>query len=459
MIFTKKPSKEDFELYQQVLHIPSEYRCIQSRAGAWNLPTNQILLGVKESDFLGWSEFSKIERCPSGFQFYIGSSHLDVFTAYVNSSFPSKACSLFVGGSTDCYRPQNSIESNNVDYSPITEILSQGFYPKLKIFRFGITELFCNGAGLNGAVGDITELLIKMPNLERLEIGGSFTLTRPVRLPKLRQLDIHIVDTCEVSVSREPSEDTFTNLFTSELPALNELTIDFNCDGNFERKTHYSFPDEFLHAVPIPNLNYLELSGLFKEGEVERLKESVVWKKCQRKNCSIGEAYYLAIDVHYTGETAYVAGVSFTNPLQTDPDRIYFSELKVPGEYESGEFYKRELPCILKLVEEHHLNPAVIIIDGYVYLDGINRWGLGARLSNHFYQQGRKISVIGVAKNRRQDTPKDWEVFRGGSSKPLYVKAVGLDDEFSRKLIAGMSGNHRQPTLLKLADTLCRKRA
>ncbi len=459
MIFTIKPNKNDLELYQRILEIPNEHRCIQSRAGKWNLPKNQVLLGVKESDFFGWSEFSKIKERPSGFQFYLGTSHLNVFTAYVNSSFPSKVRDLFVGSSTECYSPANTSTSETLDYSPVSEILSKGFYPDLKVFRFGITELFCNGEGLNGTIGNITELLQKMPNLERLELGGGFTLNNPIHLPKLKEIVINVVDACEIPVSNEPTQETFTNLFKSAFPALNELSIDFNCFGDFERKTNYSFPAEFLDAESMPNLNSIEVSGLFEKGEVKRLTESLVWSKCHGKFCNISEAYYLAIDVHYEGGTAYVAGIAFSDPSQTEPDQVYYSELQVPGEYESGEFYKRELPCIIKLIDEHHLNPSVIIIDGYTYLDGVNNWGLGARLSNYFFQQGKEISVIGVAKNPRKDTPKDWEVLRGSSSKPLYVKAVGLDDNFSREIISGMAGDHRQPILIKLADTLCREKA
>ncbi|MET1257497.1 hypothetical protein [Aliikangiella maris] len=458
MIFKNKPSKEDLELYQQILDIPTEYRCIQSRSGEWNLPINQILLGVKESRFFGWSEFSKIVKSPAGFKFYLGSSHLNVFTSYANSSFPSKVHDLFVGSSTECYKPIKTTESDYLDYSPVTEILASVYYPELKVFRYGITELFCNGEGLNGAVGDITGLLDKMPKLEHLEIGGSFTVNKPINFSNLKELSIQVVDACELPVSKEPSEETFTNLLKSNSPSLNSLTIDFNCYGDFERRTNYVFPDEFLNAESMPNLSYIEISGLFKKGEIKRLKESLIWEKSQRKFCNISEAYYLAIDVHYEGDSAFVAGVSFTDPSQKEPDRVYYSELNVPGEYESGEFYKRELPCITKLIDEHQLNPSVIIIDGFVYLDSVNSWGLGARLSHHYFQQGREISVIGVAKNPRQNIPKNWEVFRGSSLKPLYVRAVGLDDEFSRNIIKSMSGEHRQPTLLKLADKLCRER-
>ena len=50
-------------------------------------------------------------------------------------------------------------------------------------------------------------------------------------------------------------------------------------------------------------------------------------------------------------------------------------------EYVPGEFYKRELPCIIKLLDlvEEHID--CIIIDGFVYLDGDTRPGLGKHIS------------------------------------------------------------------------------
>ncbi len=455
----KEPDKRNLELYQQILEIPTDYRCIQSSSGSWRLPLNQVLLGVTESNFFGWSEFSRIERTPSGFQFYLGASHLDVFTAYVNSSFPLIASELFVGSSTLSYSLPNSTLDESLDYTAITEILSKGFYPNLNEFRFGITELFCNAHGFNGAIGDITTLLEKMPNLELLVLGGTFSLTKPLNLTHLKELDIQVVDMSEVSLSMEPTVDTFKNLFKSHLTELNELTIDFNCFGSFERRTNYSFPAEFLNAEYTPALNSIEITGLFEEGEVKRLKNSLLWNKCQRKFCNITEAYYLAIDVYYEGDIAFVAGVAFSDYSQTDPDRVYYSELKVPGDYEPDEYYKRELPCIIKLIDEHDLSPHVIIIDGYTHLDGVNKWELGDPLSNHFFQNDQEIAVIGVAKTPSRDTPKDREVFRGNNSKALYVQATGLDNDFSRKIISGMSGDHRLPALLRLVDKLCRDRA
>lgn len=66
------------------------------------------------------------------------------------------------------------------------------------------------------------------------------------------------------------------------------------------------------------------------------------------------------------------------------------------ADYKSGEFYKRELPCILTLLDEHQLTPEVIILDGYVWLDGVSKPALGYHL-----QQAIDFTpaLIGVARN------------------------------------------------------------
>lgn len=455
-----KSQKENLALFSKMMEISQEYRCIQSKLGHCDLPMNRVLLGVKQWNTYGWAEFSEVNTEPAGFDFYIGGLHESVFEAYVTSSYPATETSLFVGYSTDCYAlNEHSSLLEILDYSAITAILSKAYYPKLKTLRLGITELLSNSEGVNGAVGDITELLAKMPNLERLEIGGYFILSRPLHLPQLKSLTITVAENWTIALNQEPSEQCFNHLFESNLPALSEMYIYLNCAGDFERGIRYCFPEKFLNSESTPNLSTLEINGLVCQGETQRLTESRIWCGLKSKFNYLTEACFLAVDVHYFNDRAYVCGVSFSQPKQEQPDEVFYSELDVPGEYVSGEFYKRELPCILKLLEEHCLNPRVIIIDGFVYLDDTNRWGLGAHLSYACSQDCQDVDVIGVAKNARKEMPKEWEVIRGSSSKPLYVAASGLDNGFARDLIATMAGEYRMPTLLKMADSLCRERA
>lgn len=161
----------------------------------------------------------------------------------------------------------------------------------------------------------------------------------------------------------------------------------------------------------------------------------------------------LAVDVDYKNTTAHIAGVAFTAWQDTEPLAIYSSSLAGIENYVPGEFFKRELPCILTLLAEHSLKPECIVIDGYVYLDGVEKPGLGKHLHDALKQ---KISVIGVAKQPFKDIPEFCEVYRGHSKKPIYVTVEGVLLDDAKHHICSMHGKFRIPVLLKMADQACR---
>lgn len=163
----------------------------------------------------------------------------------------------------------------------------------------------------------------------------------------------------------------------------------------------------------------------------------------------------LAVDVQYQKNIAFVAGVLFTGWSSEKPIGKYVSVVNNIKDYEPGNFYKRELPCIRKLLEEHYLNPSTIVIDGYVYLDGKEKPGLGKRLYDSF---SNNVEVIGVAKTMFSGIPKECELYRGESKKPLYITSIG-NLEIAKENIAKMYGMYRVPDLLKQADRLCRETA
>lgn len=180
-------------------------------------------------------------------------------------------------------------------------------------------------------------------------------------------------------------------------------------------------------------------------------------------------ATLLAIDVAYAdnGATvdttvasaignnhAYAAGVVFHDWSDDKPEQTCVSHITSVAKYVPGEFYKRELPCILQLLTENDLQPDCIIIDGYVYLDGSSKPGLGW----HLYQAlGRKVAIIGVAKSSFSAIDAAFGISRGGSIKPLYITSIGIDQTTAQASITGMHGKFRIPTLLKLVDQLCRE--
>src|SRR5262249_19721463 len=121
--------------------------------------------------------------------------------------------------------------------------------------------------------------------------------------------------------------------------------------------------------------------------------------------------------------------------------------------YQPGEFYRRELPCVLAVLER---GPAaeVIVVDGYVWL-GPERAGLGA----HLYQAlGERTVVIGVAKSRFVSATDAVPVYPGDSRSPLYVTAAGVSVEEAAGWVARMHGPYRIPAMLKRVDQLARGR-
>lgn len=163
----------------------------------------------------------------------------------------------------------------------------------------------------------------------------------------------------------------------------------------------------------------------------------------------------LAVDVQYYHHSGLVAGVAFINWTDASPSNVFVSQIRHVGDYIPGQFYKRELPCILTLLIEHCLKPECIVVDGYVYLDGCTKPGLGKYLYDAL--QG-KVKVIGVAKKTFAGISEEYAVYRGSSKKPLYVTCIGEALPDAKWHIMSMHGLYRIPTMLKKVDQLCRLR-
>jgi len=161
----------------------------------------------------------------------------------------------------------------------------------------------------------------------------------------------------------------------------------------------------------------------------------------------------LAVDVQYSNNNAVAGGVVFESWQDEKAQKECTSLIEGVVRYEPGKFYKRELPCILKLIEEHHLKPETIVVDGYVFLDGCSKAGLGKYLYDVL---NGEVAVVGVAKRRYQYMGAPYEVYRGTSSRPLYVTAVGMDIEEAKENVLAMHGTHRLPILIKRVDQICR---
>lgn len=162
-----------------------------------------------------------------------------------------------------------------------------------------------------------------------------------------------------------------------------------------------------------------------------------------------------AFDTYYYDDFAKTICIAFKNWDSENEEAIYSENTSITSEYESGAFYKRELPCILSLLKKINLKESdIIIVDGYVTLNNDGKIGLGGYLYNAL---DNKIPVVGIAKNGfAAEDDKRREVFRGESKTPLFVTSQGIDVDEIKIALKNMSGPYRIPALLKKLDQLTR---
>lgn len=155
----------------------------------------------------------------------------------------------------------------------------------------------------------------------------------------------------------------------------------------------------------------------------------------------------LIMDVQY-GERNYAAGMLYESWDSTK----HVASVRIPiddvEEYVPGEFYRRELPPLLRVVNV--FSPTVLVIDGYVQLP--ERPGLGWHLHD-----ATKLPVLGIAKKRFEGVPDSWGVLRGKSEKPLWVTAIGIDNPI--EIVRSLPGKHRKPDWVVAVDQLARNGA
>ena len=159
------------------------------------------------------------------------------------------------------------------------------------------------------------------------------------------------------------------------------------------------------------------------------------------------------VDVDYRGEGAVAACVLLRAWADGDSAGEHVERIARVEEYRPGQFYRRELPCLLSVLAGVGARPAAVVVDGYVWLGDGGAPGLGA----HLYEAlGRAVPVVGVAKTRFAGAAAAREVLRGASRKPLFVTAAGMDADEAARHVLGMHGPYRIPTALKRVDQLCR---
>lgn len=158
------------------------------------------------------------------------------------------------------------------------------------------------------------------------------------------------------------------------------------------------------------------------------------------------------VDVDYRADVAVAGCVTFQDWEADVAAGEFVAYVRNAAEYESGQFYKRELPCLLTVLQKLDETPRAVVVDGYVWLKE-GRPGLGAHL---FRALAERIPVIGVAKTKFAGATDCVEVFRSASVRPLMVSAAGIPVEEAARCVRSMAGDSRIPILLKRVDRLCR---
>jgi deoxyribonuclease V len=163
----------------------------------------------------------------------------------------------------------------------------------------------------------------------------------------------------------------------------------------------------------------------------------------------------VCLDVQYNHNQALAAAILFNDWTDSTATRAVTLPILDVAEYESGAFYKRELPCLEAILETITEPLEYIIVDSFVYLDSSLKSGLGARLHMALEE---KIPVIGVAKTDFTGAPSI-PILRGESKQALFVSSIGCDTQRAAAWVQSMHGMHRIPTLLKAVDALARGRS
>jgi deoxyribonuclease V len=157
------------------------------------------------------------------------------------------------------------------------------------------------------------------------------------------------------------------------------------------------------------------------------------------------------LDVAYADPIAVAAVVVARR--WTDPRAFAAKTARIEpvAPYVPGRFFERELPALLAVLDllGRDDRPQIVVVDGHVML-GEDRPGLGAHL-----HRAIGLPVVGVAKTPFAGAPAI-EVTRGGSTRPLFVDAIGLDPAVAAEDVRAMHGPSRIPSLLRDVDRLAR---
>ncbi len=163
-----------------------------------------------------------------------------------------------------------------------------------------------------------------------------------------------------------------------------------------------------------------------------------------------------ALDVDYRNDHAIAACVLFSDWADPAPAAEHTARVAPLETYIPGQFFRRELPCLLAVLQKVTTPLNAVVIDGYVTLNALPDGRVHPGLGMHLYETlQKKVSVIGVAKTAFAGAAAE-HVLRPASARLLFVTAAGMEAAAAAALVRSMHGSHRLPTLLKRVDKLAR---
>lgn len=148
------------------------------------------------------------------------------------------------------------------------------------------------------------------------------------------------------------------------------------------------------------------------------------------------------VDVAYHEGTALAGCILFEAWTDDHPVKEVTARIGQAAPYRAGEFFRRGLPAILAVLERVDEPLEAVVIDACVPVVGVAKTAWG----------GNSSAALEGSADERRIIP----LRRGRSDRRLYVTSVGIDVQLAAKLVAGMHGAHRIPTLIKAADRLVR---
>jgi deoxyribonuclease V len=159
------------------------------------------------------------------------------------------------------------------------------------------------------------------------------------------------------------------------------------------------------------------------------------------------------LDVHYEEQSAIAGGIVARGWSDAVPSEERIVRVPKVRPYRPGAFFERELPCLVAVLSALRTPVNAVVIDGNVVLDLQGSPGLGAHLYAHF---AGAVVVVGVAKTAYRGSCFAIPVLRGASRRPLFVTALGLEATEAARLVLGMHGSYRLPTLIARVDRIAR---